>query len=168
MDGVKEEPKKVSKPLEQRIKSFASRLKKDFGEEVQKNPSRFKARVVGTFKAVLPRQRPGRKPSPEVKQAAEIYVNLYAAKGRPRNWHELAKRLVPEYAALSPEMQRYHRFRLRSQTPSYLYDQRSRLRRSAMLGRDPSRTDLRPEPGKKSPSDRGVPKTDSANLEKAS
>ncbi len=38
MDGVKEEPKKVSKPLEQRIKSFASRLKKDFGEEVQKNP----------------------------------------------------------------------------------------------------------------------------------
>jgi hypothetical protein len=124
-------PKNEIKPVEQRIKAFAFRLKKDFGEEIRKDPSKFKARVLGTLKAVLPRKRPGRQGSPEVKQAAEIYVNLYVAKGRPGNWHELAKRLVPDYAALSVEMQRFHRFRLRSQTHSYLYDQRSRLRRSA-------------------------------------
>ena len=65
-----------------------------------------------------------------MKKAAEIYVNLYAAKGVPGNWHELAKRLVPDYTGLSAEMQQYHRYRLRSQTHSYLYDQRSRLSRS--------------------------------------
>jgi hypothetical protein len=117
------------KPLEKRIKSFAFRLKKDFREEIQTDPSKFKARVVGTLKAILPRKRPGRQGSPEVKQAAELYLNLYTAKGVPGNWNELAKRLVPGYAALSPEIQRYHRFRLRSQTHSYLYDQRARLRR---------------------------------------
>jgi hypothetical protein len=119
------------KPIEQTVKSFASRLKKKFGEEIRQDPSKFKARVLGTLKAVLPRKRPGRKGSSEVKQAAEIYVNWYAAKGRPGNWNELAKRLVPGYAGLPPDMQRYHRYRLRSQTHSYLYDQRSRLRRSA-------------------------------------
>lgn len=116
------------KPIERLVKSFAFRLKKDFGAEIRKDPSKFKARVVGTLKAMLPRRK--RQGNPEVKKGAEIYVNLYAAKGLPGNWHELAKRLVPDYASLSPEMQRYHRFRLRSQTHSYLYDQRSRLRRS--------------------------------------
>ena len=123
-------PKEGIKPLESRVKSFAFRLKKQFREEIQTDPSRFNARVLGTLKAILPRKRPGRQGSPEVKQVAEIYVNLYAARGRPGNWHELAKRLVPGYAGLSVEMQRYHRYRLRSQTHSYLYDQRSRLRRS--------------------------------------
>jgi hypothetical protein len=131
VDVVKEEPKKDRKPLEQRVKSFGFRLKKEYPEEIKNDPSRFNARVVGTLKAVLPRQRPGRKGSPEVKQAAELYLNLYASKGVPGDWHALTKRLVPGYANLSPEMQRYHRFRLRSQTHSYLYDQRSRLRRSA-------------------------------------
>ena len=131
MDVVKEEPKKVSKPLEQRVKSFGFRLRKEYREEMKNDPSRFKARVVGTLKAVLPRQRPGRKPSPEVKQASELYLTLYVSKGLHGNWKEIAKRLVPGYASLSPEMQRYHRFRLRSQTHSHLYDQRSRLRRSA-------------------------------------
>jgi hypothetical protein len=119
------------KPIEQRVKSFAFRLKKDFGEEIRKDPSKFKARVLGTLKAVLPRKRPGREGNAEVKQAAELYLNLYASKRIPGDWHELAKRLVPDYSSLSVEMQRYHRFRLRSQTHSYLYDQRSRLRRSA-------------------------------------
>ena len=127
-------PEKELKPVEQRVKSFANSLKKHFDQEIRKDPSKFKARVLGTLKAVLPRKRPGRQGSAEIKQAAEIYVNLYAAKGRPGDWHQLAKRLVPDYAGLSVEMQRYHRFRLRSQTHSYLYDQRSRLRRSAILG----------------------------------
>jgi hypothetical protein len=123
---------KKLKPVEQRVKSFGFRLRKDYRDEMITDPARFKARVLGTLKAVLPGRRPGRQGSPEVKQAAEIYVNLYAAKGRPGNWHELAKRLVPGDGSLSPETQRYHRFRLRSQTRSYLYDQRSRLRRSAL------------------------------------
>jgi len=54
------------------------------------DPSKFKARVVGTLKEQI--QRP--------KKAAEIYVNLYAARGVPGNWHELAKRLIPDYAGL--------------------------------------------------------------------
>jgi len=122
-------PKEL-KPVEQRVKSFGHRLRKDYREEMRNDPSKFKARVLGTLKAVLPRQRPGRRPSPEVKQAAELYLNLYSAKGVPGNWNELAKRLVPGYASLSVEMQRYQRYRLRSQTHFYLYDQRSRLRRS--------------------------------------
>ena len=65
------------RPVEQRIKSFAFRLKNDFGEEIRKDLSRFKARVIGTLKAVLPRQRPGRRGNAEIKQAAEIYTTLY-------------------------------------------------------------------------------------------
>ena len=76
---------------------------------------------------------PGRQGNPEVKKAAEIYVTLYAAKRLPGNWHELAKRLVPDYAGPSVEMQRYHRFRLRLQTHRYLYDQRSRLSEAICL-----------------------------------
>jgi hypothetical protein len=129
-------PEKDLKPVEQRIKSFAFSLRKDFGDEIRQDPSKFKACVIGTLKAVLPRELPGRKGSSEVKEAAELYLNLFASKHVPGNWHELAKRLVPKYASLSPEMERYHR--LRSQTRSYLYDQRSRLRRSAKA-RPPSR-----------------------------
>ena len=83
----------------------------------------------GHVEGLFPRRK--RQANPEVKKAAEIYVNLYAARGVAGNWHELAKRLIPDYAGLSVEMQRYHRYRLRAQTHSYLYDQRSRLRRSA-------------------------------------
>jgi hypothetical protein len=43
----KEQPKEIKKPPEARVKSFASRLK--IREEVQENPARFKARVVGTL-----------------------------------------------------------------------------------------------------------------------
>ena len=131
ISGKPYKSEKENKPVEKRVRSFGFRLRMDFGEEIRKDPSKFKARVIGTLKAVLPRKRPGRKGSSEVKQAAEIYVNLYAAKGRPGNWHALAKHLVPNYAGLSVELQRYHRYRLRSQTHSYLYDQRSRLRRSS-------------------------------------
>lgn len=121
MNAVKQKNTSTERldPVEKRVRSFAYRLKKDFGEEIRKAPSRFKARVGGTLKAVLPRQRPGPKPGSEVKQAAELYFNLYSAKGLR---HQLSKRLVPGYASLSPEIQRYHRFWLRSQTHSYLYD----------------------------------------------
>jgi hypothetical protein len=54
-------PENQQKPVEQRVKSFGFRLKKDFGEEIRKDPSKFKARVMGTLKAVLPTQRLGRK-----------------------------------------------------------------------------------------------------------
>ena len=70
-------PKNEIKPAEQRIKSFAFRLKNDFGEEIGKGPFRLKARVIGTLKAVLPRQRPSRKGNAEIKQVAEIYTTLY-------------------------------------------------------------------------------------------
>jgi hypothetical protein len=63
---------KEPKPVEQQVKSFAFRLKNDFGEDISKDPSNFRARVM--LKAVLP----------------EVYVNLYAAKGLPGSWHELA------------------------------------------------------------------------------
>src|SRR5688572_5645438 len=121
ISGKPYKSEKENKPVEKRVRSFGFRLRMDFGEEIRKDPSKFKAHVIRTLKAVLPRKRcQGGKESSEVKQAAEIYVNLYAAKGRPGNWHALAKRLVPNYAGLSVELQRYHRYRLRSQTHSYL------------------------------------------------
>ena len=134
MDQVRNEAEvsqSTNPNLDRRIRKFTTGLKKDFAAEIAQSPSTFRSRVVGKIKATLPRRRPGQKASGEVKQAAELYLNLYSAKGLPGNWNELAKRLVPDYAGLSPEMQRYHRYRLRSQTHSYLYDQRSRLRRSA-------------------------------------
>ena len=82
-------PGKEINPVEQRIKSFAFGLRKDFGEEIRKDPSKFKARVIGTLKAILPRERPGRKGSSEIKQAAEIYTTLYASKGRPGDWQNV-------------------------------------------------------------------------------
>jgi hypothetical protein len=123
--------------LDRRIRTFTTGLKKDFAGEIAQNPSGFRSRVVGKVRAGLPRERPGRKASQEIKEAAELYLNLYTARGVPGNWNEIAKRLVPGYAGLSVEMQRYHHYRLRSQTHSYLYDQRSRLRRSASTSETP-------------------------------
>lgn len=115
--------------LDAELRRFAVRLRKNHAVEIEADPG-FRAKD-GKAPSITAHRRPGRKASSEIKQAAELYLNLYSAKGVPGNWHELAKRLVPDYAGLSVEMQKYHRFRLRSQTHSYLYDQRSRLRRSA-------------------------------------
>ncbi|HVN80442.1 MAG TPA: hypothetical protein VMW38_15715 [Terriglobia bacterium] len=59
--------------LDQRIKRFISRLKKNHNAEIVENPRIFRSRVIGKVRAGLPRKRPGRKGTPEVKKAAEIY-----------------------------------------------------------------------------------------------
>ena len=56
-------PEKELKPVEQRVKSFAVRLKRDFSVEIKQDPSKFKARVLGTLKAVLAEKTAGRKGS---------------------------------------------------------------------------------------------------------
>lgn len=80
-------PKEEIKPLEERIKGFASRIKKDFGEEIQKDPSRFKSRVIGTLRALLPRQRPGRKANPEIVRAAQVYQDTHCAREEREGWN---------------------------------------------------------------------------------
>jgi len=94
------------------------------------DPSRFKARVIGTLKAVLPRQRPGRPASPEVRKPAEIYESDYKSKGKEGNWHQIAKQVCPDYATLTTQLQKYRRYQHRSGVHSHLYEQRSRERRS--------------------------------------
>ena len=70
MNSYMEKPTTVKKDIEKLIKSFAFRLKNDFSDEVRKDPSRFKARVIGILRAVLPRKRPGRRANPEIVRAA--------------------------------------------------------------------------------------------------
>jgi hypothetical protein len=90
-------PEHQLKPVEQRVKSFASRLKRDYGQEIRKDPSRFKARVIGTLKAVLPRNRPGRNANPEIVRAMQIYQELTVQwkKGKDGIWHQVALRACP-------------------------------------------------------------------------
>jgi hypothetical protein len=65
-----------------KINRFAKSLRREFGPEIAKDPASFRATVLGKLKPKLPHRRPGRKPSPEIKQAAELYLNLYSAKGQ--------------------------------------------------------------------------------------
>ena len=64
--GISGKPYKSEKekPVEKRVRSFGFRLRMDFGEKIRKDPSKFKSRVLGTLKAVLPRKTPrqARKP----------------------------------------------------------------------------------------------------------
>ena len=115
--------------LDQRIKAFVAGLKKDFASLIAEDQSGFRSRVVGRIRAALPRKRPGRRASVEVKRASEIYIEDYQSKGKEGNWHLIAKQVVPNYAGLQPEMRRLARISLRAATHSSLYEQRSRENR---------------------------------------
>ncbi len=125
----------TSTTLDRRIKRFATSLKKDFAPEIAENPTGFKSRLIGKLRVFLPRKRPGRKGSPEVKKAAEIYERDYKSQGKEANWHSLAKQVILDYATLTPEFQKLRRLGLRASVHSLLYDQRSRKRRTLMGSR---------------------------------
>lgn len=139
MDQVKNEaegPQSSNPDLDRRIRKFTTGLKKDFAAEIAQSPSTFRSRVVGKIRAALPRQRPGRPGSPEIRKAAELYENDFKSKGKEGNWHQIAKQVCPDYATLTTQLQKYRRYQLRSSVHSHLYEQRSRQRRdSTSLGR---------------------------------
>jgi len=118
--------------LEQRIKRFIIGLKKNHGAEIAENPSVFRSRVIGKVKAGLPRKRPGRKGTPEVKKAAEIYDRDFKSRGKDGNWDSIAKHVFSDYENLTPELQKLRRLGLRANVHSFLYDERSRLKRKAV------------------------------------
>jgi hypothetical protein len=119
--------------LDQRIRKFTTRLKKEFAADIAQNPSAFRSRVIGKVRAGLPRRRPGRKGSPEVRKAAEIYQSNYKSKGKEGNWHQIAKQVYPDYANLTTHLQKFRRFELRSGVHSHLYEYRSRQRRKKRM-----------------------------------
>jgi hypothetical protein len=51
----------------------------------------FKARVIGKVRAGLPRKPPGRRGSPEIQKAAEIYIRDYKLRDKEGNWREIGK-----------------------------------------------------------------------------
>jgi hypothetical protein len=118
--------------FDQRVKRIATSLKKDFAPEIAENPSGFKSRLIGKLRVFLPRKRPGRKGSPEVRQAAEIYERDFKAQGEDGNWHSIAKNVFPDYVELTSEIQRLRRIGLRANVHSFLYDERSRLKRKTV------------------------------------
>ena len=115
--------------LDQRIKNFVTGLRKDFVPLIAENQST-RSRVIGKVRASLPRKRPGRRGSPEVQKAAEIYIRDYKSKGQEGNWHSITKQVIPSYSDLRPELQRLHRISLRANVHSFLYERRSRQKRS--------------------------------------
>jgi hypothetical protein len=123
-------PNSQIKALEQRIKHFVTGLKKDFGPLIAQDQSSFRSCVVGKVRAGLPRKRPGRRGSPEVQRAAEIYLRDYKSQGKTGNWHSIAKQVISNYLELRPELRTLHRMSLRANVHSFLYEERSRQKRS--------------------------------------
>jgi hypothetical protein len=116
--------------LEQRIKQFVSGLRKDFAPLIAEDQSRFRSRVIGKVRAGLPRKRPGRRGSPEVKKAAEIYIRDYKSKGLEGHWHLISRQVIPRYPEMRLELQRLHRMSLRANTHSFLYEEWSLQKRT--------------------------------------
>jgi hypothetical protein len=123
------QPNSQTDSLDQRVKQFAAKLKRDFATEIIENPRAFKARLIGKIRVALPRKPPGRRGSPEVRRAAEIYLRDYKSKQREGNWHEIGKQVIPDYGKLTPQIQRLHRMSLRANVHSFLYEDRTRRRR---------------------------------------
>ena len=85
--------RKTIAPLKMAIKAQTSRCSQ-------------KPTCLEHLRAVLPRQRPSRKRSAEVKEASKLYLRLHVLNGLPRSWHELARRLVPGYGLVgSPSIE---------------------------------------------------------------
>jgi hypothetical protein len=97
--------------------------------EVEEDQGGFRSRVIGKVRAGLPRKRPGRRGSPEVRRAAEIYVRDFKSKGQEGDWHVITRQVIPGYSEMRPEIQRLHRISLRANVHSLLYEERSRQRR---------------------------------------
>ena len=127
---------KSLKDLDLRVKRFATSLKRDFASEIDQNPSQFRSRLLGKLRVFLPRSRPGRKANPGIRQAADIFERDYKAKGKEGNWHEIAKKVLPEYGFLPIELQKFRRYQLRAAVHSFLYDHRSRLKRRGDILRE--------------------------------
>jgi hypothetical protein len=116
--------------LDKEIRRFAGRLRKSYTAEIEGDPS-FRARVIGRLRGLLPRKRPGRKPSPQVGRAAEIYKKDYLLQGKPANWHAICRNVYADYGGLSAELQRLRRYQLRAAVHSLRYESRSREKRKA-------------------------------------
>ncbi len=123
-------PQSTNPDLDRRVRTFTSGLRKDVAAEIAQSPSIFRSRVVGKIRAMLPRQRPGRKGSPEVRKAAEIYQSDYKSKGKKGDWDQISRQVYADYANLPSYLQKFRRFELRSGVHSYLYEYRSRERRT--------------------------------------
>lgn len=137
MDQVENETaaqQSTSPNLDQRIRKFTSSLKKDFAADIAEDPSGFRSRVIGKVRANLPRQRPGRKASPLILRAAEIYQELTAKgkKGRDGVWHLVALKACPEYATLPIDAQRLLRYTLRAAVHSVRHEAAARERRTSI------------------------------------
>jgi len=70
--------------------------------------------VIGKIRAILPRQRPGRKADLFILKAAESMGNS-EWQGKKKNWvwHSVALKAYPEYALLPMDSQRLIRYSLR-------------------------------------------------------
>jgi len=128
-DGSKME-QSTNPQLDRRIKKFTSTLKKEFAADIAENPSAFRSKVIGGMRARLPRSRPGRRASPEIRKASEIYQRDYVPKLKEGNWHLIAREVFPDYSSLPPEIQRLRRMTLRAAVHSLRYEALARKRRS--------------------------------------
>jgi hypothetical protein len=116
--------------LDSKINRFVKSLKKDHSSEIAKDPGAFRATVLGKLKPKLPRRRPGRQGSTEIKRAAEIYKLKFKSPGKPANWHLIALEVFSDYKDLSPDLQRLRRISVRAAVHCQRYEERSRRKRT--------------------------------------
>jgi hypothetical protein len=77
-------------------------------------------------------------PNAAVKQALELYQELqakYPNKEKKMDWKSVAGEVVPGFSKLPPDIQKYRVMKLRANTHSANYDQKSRNRRRVFSGR---------------------------------
>ena len=122
-------PNSKTDSLEQRLKRFAAKLKRDFAAEIAKDQGAFKCKIIGKLRVYLPRKRPRRKGSPEVRLALEIYQRDFESKGKPANWHIICLQVFKDYSGLSPDLQNLRRFQLRAAVHSLTHEEKGRNQR---------------------------------------
>ena len=122
-----EDPKR-QKSFLSRVKRFGGILKLDFRPEFEKDPKAFKHSLVATLKTAF-RGKAGRRRNPAVRKAAELYDQAYASLDREGNWHEIAKKVFPDYLGLPLEIQQNRRYQLRAAVHSLRHEEKGRAKR---------------------------------------
>jgi hypothetical protein len=91
---------------------------------ISADPSGFRAFVLGTMRAMLPRDRAGRKSNPTVEAANRLYEAQL--KNGPADWHAIAATVLSNYASLPVSTQLCERRKLRDQVHSYRHQRKQR------------------------------------------
>jgi hypothetical protein len=119
--------------IQELSRRFVKVLRQQFPAWIAANPSGFRAVVLGTMRAMLPRDRAGRKSNLTVEAANRLY-EAQLQNGRA-DWHAIAATVLSTYASLPASIQRCERRKLRAQVHSYRHQRKQRQKLSQIKQR---------------------------------